>query len=64
MTDTIAHEKYAIARYAIRTAQDLLYDAKFQFEEINPAFAKVIHEDIDALDDTLVALRHLMEGLQ
>lgn len=58
------HAKYAIARYAIRTAQDLLYDAKFQLEDINPAFAKVVHEDIDALDDTLIALRRLMEGLQ
>ena len=59
-----SYSKYAIARYAIRTAQDLLYDAKFQMEEINPAFAKVIHEDIDALDDTLIALRRLMEGIE
>ncbi len=63
MTDTRTLEKYAIARYAIRTAQDLLYDARFNIED-NPALREKITDDISCLDDTLVSIRKLMEGLQ
>ncbi len=56
--------KYAVIRYALRTAQDLIYDAKFNAEEVNPPFADCLKMAIDALDDDLVALRKLMEGLQ
>ena len=63
MTDTTAHEKYAVARYAIRTAEDLLYDARFNVND-NPALMEKITRDISALDDTLVSIRKLMEGLQ
>lgn len=56
--------KYAVIRYALRTAQDLIYDAKFNAEEVNPPFADCLKMTIDALDDDLVALRKLMEGLE
>jgi len=56
--------KYAVIRYALRTAQDLIYDAKFNAEEVNPTFADYLEMMIDTLDDDLVALRKLMEGLQ
>ena len=55
--------KYAIARYAIRTAQDLLYDAMFNVLD-NPALREKISNDISCLDDTLVSIRKLMEGLE
>ena len=63
MTDITAHEKYAVARYAIRTAQDLLYDARFNVAD-NPALRDKINDDISCLDDTLVSLRKIMEGWQ
>jgi len=56
--------KYAVIRYALRTAQDLIYDVKFNAEEVNPTFADYLEMMIDTLDDDLVALRKLMEGLQ
>ena len=56
--------KYAVIRYALRTAQDLIYDAKFNAEEVNPTFADYLKMMIDTLDDDLVALRKLMEGLE
>jgi len=56
--------KYAVIRYALRTAQDLIYDAKFNAEEVNPPFADYLKTMIDVLDDDLVALRKLMEELE
>jgi len=56
--------KYVVIRYALRTAQDLIYDAKFNAEEVNPTFAHYLKMMIDTLDDDLVALRKLMEGLE
>ena len=56
-------EKYAVARYAIRTAQDLLYDARFNLTDIPPLRDK-ISDDISCLEDTLVSLRKLLEELQ
>ena len=55
--------KYAVARYAIRTAQDLLYDARFYVSD-NPALIEMISNDIFHLDDTLVSIRKLIKGLE